>query len=486
MSFGMSRPSEIFYSIQNGDWNNPNTWETVSGRVGKLPTAIDDVYVKHNVAINAVNLSCFNLFVSSSGTFSGSQAFVVRGNVQCTGVWAHTGATSLSGLNNFIDKTRQIGLARIAYFGRGRQAIMDLNYNEISIGSQDRETVGEKYLTANTTCSTISAPNSFNQYGYFNVGSFDLTVTGGLSVAGSQAKLEGASPHHLIQANSGEFCYIHLANNSRGTSRNAYFIQNTFDTGVNGVAAGAARTSSYLCTTGDVNGGIFLSYNEDSNFIPAVLDISAAEGYAAAGTANPGGRASAGWYNNQRNIGLFPIVPPTIRLAGGSATANTAGRISFTATNAIILDSIFTSSYSHYRIIFNTTTTSGNAALITRFTTNGTPNTTSAYFGASNYGASNGGFAGYTTTNPQAYGVVNELIASGYTNLKTTSILDLNVETNGTTFYHMSKWFPVTFSGFLTGGYLFNSASTAFDGIQFTTLTSADLTGTVQVFGYNN
>lgn len=52
-----------------------------------------------------------------------------------------------------------------------------------------------------------------------------------------------------------------------------------------GVAAGAARTSSYLCTTGDVKGGIFLSYNEDSNFVPAVLDISAAEGYSAAGAA---------------------------------------------------------------------------------------------------------------------------------------------------------------------------------------------------------
>ena len=52
-----------------------------------------------------------------------------------------------------------------------------------------------------------------------------------------------------------------------------------------GVAAGAARTSSYFCATGNINVGDFLTYNEDSNLVPAVLDISAAEGYDANGDA---------------------------------------------------------------------------------------------------------------------------------------------------------------------------------------------------------
>ena len=51
------------------------------------------------------------------------------------------------------------------------------------------------------------------------------------------------------------------------------------------VATGNARVSSYFCATGNIRNGDFLSYNEDSNLIRAVLDISAAEGYAAAGTA---------------------------------------------------------------------------------------------------------------------------------------------------------------------------------------------------------
>jgi hypothetical protein len=52
-----------------------------------------------------------------------------------------------------------------------------------------------------------------------------------------------------------------------------------------GVAAGAARTSSYFCATGDLNVGDFVTYNADSNLIKAVLDIGTAEGYDAGGNA---------------------------------------------------------------------------------------------------------------------------------------------------------------------------------------------------------
>lgn len=56
-----------------------------------------------------------------------------------------------------------------------------------------------------------------------------------------------------------------------------------------GVAAGAARTSSYFCATGDLKPGDFVTYNADSNLVPAVLDFSAAEGY------DDGGNAYAGY-----------------------------------------------------------------------------------------------------------------------------------------------------------------------------------------------
>lgn len=51
------------------------------------------------------------------------------------------------------------------------------------------------------------------------------------------------------------------------------------------VAAGASSVSSYFCATGDIKMGDFLTYNADSNLIPATLDIGTAEGYDSGGTA---------------------------------------------------------------------------------------------------------------------------------------------------------------------------------------------------------
>lgn len=66
---------------------------------------------------------------------------------------------------------------------------------------------------------------------------------------------------------------------------------------------------------------------------------------------NPGGRTPAGWYGNQRNMGLVPIVPPTVNYSGGTATANTLGLISFTSVTSISLNNVFTTEYRNYRVI---------------------------------------------------------------------------------------------------------------------------------------
>jgi len=52
-----------------------------------------------------------------------------------------------------------------------------------------------------------------------------------------------------------------------------------------GVSAGAARVSSYFCATGDLKEGDFVTFNADSNLIPAELDIANAGGYDAGGSA---------------------------------------------------------------------------------------------------------------------------------------------------------------------------------------------------------
>jgi hypothetical protein len=48
-------------------------------------------------------------------------------------------------------------------------------------------------------------------------------------------------------------------------------------------SAVSAAGNTYMCATGDLNFGDFLTYNEDSNLIKANLDIGTAEGYTSAG-----------------------------------------------------------------------------------------------------------------------------------------------------------------------------------------------------------
>lgn len=52
-----------------------------------------------------------------------------------------------------------------------------------------------------------------------------------------------------------------------------------------GVSAGASRVSSYFCATGDLKEGDFVTFNADSNLVPAELDIANADGYDAGGSA---------------------------------------------------------------------------------------------------------------------------------------------------------------------------------------------------------
>jgi hypothetical protein len=179
-SFGMSRPSEIFYTIQNGNWNNPNVWETVSGRVGKLPTANDDVYIKHNIFIPSnIPMSCTNLFITGSMSataqiFATDYAVRVFGNFKCDGVingiiiW-------LYGNNTFINREKNPSSNQfiIRYASTSDQPIFPMDYFTLSIAPG---ALGVKYLTENTTCQSFSAGGG--SVASLEIGPYDFTCFG--------------------------------------------------------------------------------------------------------------------------------------------------------------------------------------------------------------------------------------------------------------------------------------------------------------------
>lgn len=201
--FGMSKPREVFYSCGNGNWLDPSTWETVSGRTGKLPTYLDDVYIKHTVTLNSVNgttVSVNNLFVSGYFLFDNqtNRGLEVVGNLQATGTidLTTTGTTNvlyLNGTNNYINNFIA-GTTTTVYYERfGDQNVMNLSYWHLTIATQ-----GTKYLTSNLTIGGnltvgFGVSGSAAKVIVFELLSYDLTVNGTTSLFGYISKISGGN-----------------------------------------------------------------------------------------------------------------------------------------------------------------------------------------------------------------------------------------------------------------------------------------------------
>jgi hypothetical protein len=207
--------------------------------------------------------------------------------------------------------------------------------------------------------------------------------------------------------------------------------------------------------------------------------------YDAHGTANPGGRGTASaWYPNQRNMGLVPIVPPTVNVSGGSATANTLGQITFTTATSISLNDVFSTSYSTYKIVVGVTNASATGLLNLRFRSAGTDNTAAQHqtgFAATNINT--GAVTAFNALNSQAW-IINSLNIS-FGNQAFSDLTVHNASKSG-----LKKTASMSgignnganYSG-LAGG-LICDTTTAFDGFTIYPA-SGNMNGTVQVFGYN-
>jgi hypothetical protein len=86
------------------------------------------------------------------------------------------------------------------------------------------------------------------------------------------------------------------------------------------------------------------------------------------------------WQSVGVTPGLVPIVPTSVAVTGGGASASTSanGQVTFTSCATLLLNGVFSSTYSNYRIIFEGTN-SITTTVSMRLSTGGTPNTTANY-----------------------------------------------------------------------------------------------------------
>lgn len=213
-AFGMSKPTEIFYSVKDGNWQDITVWETVSGRVGRIPSASDDVYIKHSVNIDTIInpltsriTVCNNLFVSSSATFQcttafGSRFFQVGGDLKSKGTisWTGSGVNSLCllGYNNEVDATKfNIGVSTVEYGGQSfekPQYILNLPYAGLTIASYLRTGSPAKLAMGNLNLTTLS----IGQYSSMDTLSFNLSVSGTTSIGGGLLYSTGNGSHLFV------------------------------------------------------------------------------------------------------------------------------------------------------------------------------------------------------------------------------------------------------------------------------------------------
>lgn len=196
--------------------------------------------------------------------------------------------------------------------------------------------------------------------------------------------------------------------------------------------------------------------------------------------ANGGTNANtvAGAQDNLR-VGLVPISPSSVAQAGGSASANTLGFVTFNGCTSVSLNGVFTSSYRRYKIVFAATLGSTtNIHMRMRATTD---DSTANYFTGSRRDDSSGVGAAYSLS-AQTYWVVG----GGALNWAVHGSLDIydpqilsstraTIQASGHTGSHTASY----------AGALALNTNTAYDG--FTLYPAAgSSSGAIQVFGYND
>ena len=178
--------------------------------------------------------------------------------------------------------------------------------------------------------------------------------------------------------------------------------------------------------------------------------------------------------------GLVSVAPTSVGKTGASstATASTNGQVTFALCETLLLNGVFTSAYSNYRIVFSGFASAG-ASLFARMSVGGTPSTAASY-NRQEIVASNTALAGVRNTGQTSWNVANNI---GTTDGDNFSMDIFNPQAAKNTTLNVLSFSPAAGSYWQSIGAYF-TAATVFDGIQFFP-TSGTFSGTITVYGYN-
>lgn len=181
-------------------------------------------------------------------------------------------------------------------------------------------------------------------------------------------------------------------------------------------------------------------------------------------------------------VGLVNVSPQSVTTSSGSHSVTALGKVNFTGVTSISLNGVFSSVYDNYRIVTRITAATGSGFTNFRLRVGTTDTVGTAYFQAGIGTRTSGAtlslanlsagswIPSYIFTSSSISASTMELYSPQIANL---TMFNLNAfSQDGTSALQSSL-----------GGY--HSSTTLFDGFTLSA-TAGNITGTIQVFGYND
>lgn len=183
-------------------------------------------------------------------------------------------------------------------------------------------------------------------------------------------------------------------------------------------------------------------------------------------------------------VGLVNVVPTSIaKGVSGSATVNSNGTVTFTATESVSLSGVFNSAYTNHKMILKITGSNTTNVQINYRLRSGVTDAQTAYSWGGAYGNSLAQ-SGVLSGNGGTYANIGNVANSSNSNLLLADYNFSNAANTLHTGYVGTFGFDngTNYYGGGIGG--IHRVNAAYDGITIYCL-SGNMTGTVQIFGYN-
>lgn len=183
------------------------------------------------------------------------------------------------------------------------------------------------------------------------------------------------------------------------------------------------------------------------------------------------------------SVGMVPITPTSISVTSGSGSIGATGTVTFTGSSTISLNTVFTSSYRHYRVVLDVPTASATGNIFVRFRNGTTDDATNTYYQYWTMKRLNGTTQDNTGGPSTGYSLFGFITNTNTYYSWTGDVISPAVSTTQTTIAGKGFGQDATTTYVVDSTVLFNT-SRSFDGITFYTA-GALVTGTVKIYGYN-